>query len=341
MVQVWKIAPGERAEDWGVSHDRGCICLGWMKIRDFGRFQSEEDVLQALKRAYPDKKEGNREVAARSIYRFGRVIRPSHVVIASNGLSGVVGIGVVTSPYLPPNSPKNPIRDDKRIRRRHARLVDWRISQPVDLQGRVFTPACVHRLKPERCEQIKRAYLKKYPRLKAILFELLDGVAAEDDGDGPVTDRLLKAAEEQLTKHEAFDPTGIEDARQRIASSIVRRGGRPAFRKHLLAAYKGRCAITGCEVEAILEAARIVPYMGSKTNHPGNGLLLRADVHTLFDLGLVAVDEATMRVLISPGLQRTEYKKYDGQRIRVPDAPANQPSAEALKRHRLDSGLGC
>jgi hypothetical protein len=93
------------------------------------------------------------------------------------------------------------------------------------------------------------------------------------------TAKGLQSAVQQLVKDAAFDPMGIKDARQRMFSSIVRRQGQPAFRKQLLVAYKGQCAITGCEVESVLEAAHIVPYMGLETNHPGNGLLLRADLH--------------------------------------------------------------
>ncbi len=150
----------------------------------------------------------------------------------------------------------------------------------------------------------------------------------------------LASAAQQLAKDGVFDPAGIKDARERIVSSIVRRRGQPGFRKKLLAAYKGQCAITGCDVEAVLEAAHIVPYKGSRTNHAGNGLLLRADLHTLFDLGLVAVDVETMCLLVSAQLAGTPYDDYRGKRITVPDDPANQPSHDALHRHRQKSGLG-
>ena len=142
--------------------------------------------------------------------------------------------------------------------------------------------------------------------------------------------KAMEAAEQQLVSQGVFDPAGIKDARERIVSSIVRRRGQPAFRKQLLVAYKGHCTITGCEVEAVLEAAHIIPYMGSETNHPGNGLLLRADLHTLFDLGLIAVDVVTMQILVSPKLAGTCYDGYRGKRIMVPDDPAGQPRSEAL-----------
>jgi predicted restriction endonuclease len=68
---------------------------------------------------------------------------------------------------------------------------------------------------------------------------------------------------------------------------IVECQGQPAFWDALLQAYERQCAITGCTVLQILEAAHIMPYMGKPTNRVDNGLLLRSDLHTLFDLGLI------------------------------------------------------
>src|SRR3712207_8092818 len=46
---------------------------------------------------------------------------------------------------------------------------------------------------------------------------------------------------------------------------------------------------------------------GPETNHPTNGLLLRADLHLLFDQGLIGIDPATMTVLVHPALRSTRY----------------------------------
>ena len=81
--------------------------------------------------------------------------------------------------------------------------------------------------------------------------------------------------------------------------AICIRRGQPAFRAALLAAYGGRCAITGCDVEDVLEAAHISPYSGPSSSHASNGLLLRADIHTLFDCGLVAFDPKTREVVLA------------------------------------------
>ena len=103
------------------------------------------------------------------------------------------------------------------------------------------------------------------------------------------------------TEAEPYDPTSVEDGRARIIGMVTRRQGQGAFRAALLNAYCRRCAVTGCTVEAVLEAAHIHPYLGPATNLVTNGLLVRADIHTLFDLGLLTVDD-DFRLLVSPKL---------------------------------------
>lgn len=131
----------------------------------------------------------------------------------------------------------------------------------------------------------------------------------------------------------------IPDARERIFASIVRRRGQPEFRQCLLEAYEGRCTVTGCEATEALEAAHIVPYLGPASNCPGNGLLLRADIHTLFDLGLISVDTTTMQVLVSPTVGDISYKGLSGRSLRLPKDKAHSPSPLALDQHRTWCGL--
>ena len=100
----------------------------------------------------------------------------------------------------------------------------------------------------------------------------------------------------------AYDPASVADERERAMRAICIRRGQPAFRAALLVAYGGRCAITDCDVEDVLEAAHISPYRGLSSNHASNGLLLRADIHTLFDCGLVAFDPKTRKVVLADTL---------------------------------------
>jgi predicted restriction endonuclease len=111
----------------------------------------------------------------------------------------------------------------------------------------------------------------------------------------------------------------------------VRRGQKD-FRAALLEAYGRRCAITGCAVEDVLEAAHITPYRGSLTNHVSNGLLLRTDLHTLFDCGLLAVDPETRTLVVADTLKSSSYAKLDGKLLRPPKAEAASPSKRNLEK---------
>jgi len=131
-----------------------------------------------------------------------------------------------------------------------------------------------------------------------------------------------------------FDSSSVVDARQKILRSIAQRRGQRAFREALINAYGGRCAITGCDVLDVLEAAHIFPYLGPDTNKVDNGLLLRADLHTLFDCSLVEIDPTTLAVVVSEKLRASEYGVLHGRALRPPRHPAQVPSADALQRRR-------
>jgi putative restriction endonuclease len=151
----------------------------------------------------------------------------------------------------------------------------------------------------------------------------------------------LLSAEQERTAEEnhAFDVANVIDARERVLAQIVRRRGQRNFREKLLEAYGRRCAITGCDLIEVLEAAHIVPYMGPATDDVQNGLLLRGDIHTLFDLGLVAVEPESLRVLLATNLNITSYRELAGIRVRMPTNPSERPSLDALALHKTWAGL--
>ena len=129
-----------------------------------------------------------------------------------------------------------------------------------------------------------------------------------------------------------FDPDSVKDERQRAIRAIRLRRGQPAFRAVLLEAYGRRCTISGCTVEDVLEAAHITPYFGSLTNHVSNGLLLRADLHTLFDCGLLAIEPMTRTVVIAEALKASSYSKLAGRGLRRPRDAASSPSKRNLEK---------
>ena len=147
---------------------------------------------------------------------------------------------------------------------------------------------------------------------------------------------IIEAGLNVIVTNADFDAKNNEDARKITTRSIAVRRGQPAFRQALLAAYQGKCAITGCTVGVLLEAAHILPYQGDHTNHVQNGLLLRTDIHTLLDLGLLAIRPSTYEVVLSKRLSDSEYWHLHGQKMTIPLALNLRPSDEALAKRTHD-----
>ena len=135
----------------------------------------------------------------------------------------------------------------------------------------------------------------------------------------------------------------LEDEERRVEREVKDRQGQPEFRKVMLKIYKNRCAISDCDVPEALQAAHIRPYTGPKSNHPCNGLVLRADLHNLFDQHLLGIDPVSRRVIISPRLKATAYQIFHGKAL-TPVQSRFGPHIKFLEeRHRLyldGNGLG-
>jgi putative restriction endonuclease len=149
-------------------------------------------------------------------------------------------------------------------------------------------------------------------------------------------DRELEQARVKEEEEGAFSPSDLEDARRRILAGIVLRQGQRGFRERLLTAYQRSCAVTGCDVVEALEVAHIIAYLGPETNYVTNDLLLRADIHTLFDLWLIVVQPNDYRVIVSKRLRGTSYESLAGQVIRLPADHVDHPSRQALEQRTLE-----
>nr|WP_319527635.1 putative dsRNA-binding protein [Pseudomonas laurentiana] len=104
------------------------------------------------------------------------------------------------------------------------------------------------------------------------------------------------------------------DRRTKKISSTTIRTGQSNFRSKVLSNYK-HCCITGCTVTEVIEAAHIAPYRGEKDNHIKNGLLLRTDIHRLFDSNKIGISPNNFEIHISEHLRGTEYEQYAGNKI--------------------------
>ncbi len=158
---------------------------------------------------------------------------------------------------------------------------------------------------------------------------------------GPILDMsgMIRVSERDMARLQVFEPQNSKDGRQAVVGTIIRRRGPPAFRHALLEAYDFRCAITNFNAIDALEATCIVPFRGKLTHDPTNGLLLRADIHTLFDLGKMAIDTGTMSIVMADDLLQTSYRILAGRPLRYPKEESQRPSTEALDLHRRLAGL--
>lgn len=124
---------------------------------------------------------------------------------------------------------------------------------------------------------------------------------------------------------------------QRLVRPRLGQGG---FKSLVRDAYSNRCAITNHKIVPTLQAAHIVPVSENGENRVDNGLLLRSDVHTLYDRGYLGV-APDFKLHVSPKLRSEfgngdEFYERQGTLISLPHHLVDQPKAEFLEWH-MDS----
>lgn len=146
-----------------------------------------------------------------------------------------------------------------------------------------------------------------------------------------VRDRIYRVGESD----EMLAPTDEPNRPMRI---IRGRLGQGAFRALVTDAYTRRCAISGERTLPALEAAHIKPYAESGPNRTENGLLLRSDLHRLFDSGYVTVTPER-KIEVSRRIREEfengrDYYRYHGQPLAIlPKSLEEQPDPGYLAWH--------
>jgi putative restriction endonuclease len=156
--------------------------------------------------------------------------------------------------------------------------------------------------------------------------------------------RVWEACQANLT---AYQVTVATDLVARVREAVPRYGepvlvrpriGQGVFRIAVTDAYGRACAATGEHSLPALEAAHIKPYAAEGPHDVTNGLLLRSDLHRLFDKGYVTVTD-DLRIEVSGRLKEDysngrSYYPLHGQRITVPAESSLAPSADFLRWHQ-------
>lgn len=139
----------------------------------------------------------------------------------------------------------------------------------------------------------------------------------------PATSEVAKSVKpaETTTEHTSVAYSDFGEAPNDDPSSLNEfarkvRAGQRAFRNKLIELYEGKCAISGEPTQHVLEAAHILDHASSGINHSDNGLLLRSDIHLLFDKGYVAIDPDSLQIWVHNSLRGTAYWDFNGASLR-------------------------
>lgn len=117
--------------------------------------------------------------------------------------------------------------------------------------------------------------------------------------------------------------------------------GQGAFRVQLTDAYYRKCSITGEKTLPVLEAAHIKPYSESGPNHLANGILLRADLHKLYDSGYITLTK-DYKVEVSKRIKEDfengkEYNRLHGNDLLIlPKKLIDRPNLNYIEWHNTN-----
>ncbi len=117
------------------------------------------------------------------------------------------------------------------------------------------------------------------------------------------------------------------------AREVRQRLGQGAFRANALRAYNNSCAFSGCQEPSVLQAAHIVPVGAGGSHDLSNALLLRADLHNLFDLGQITVS-ADLRIVVHPEVADPTYRRLHGKSLHLPTGITRAALKKGLASHR-------
>ena len=172
--------------------------------------------------------------------------------------------------------------------------------------------------------RIEQTLLSSYPQTRALIEHFLYR-------------HLLSPSEADLEAETGADDTSdaafittMTDTRESVLRSIRVRRGQKAFRDKLIRRYGARCLASGCKLMDIIEAAHIDPFRDANDHHPENGLLLRADLHTLFDLNLMGIDPKTLTLRFPAHVRNAGYQSLEGNVLQLP--PSSKPAQAPLIR---------
>jgi len=127
----------------------------------------------------------------------------------------------------------------------------------------------------------------------------------------------------------------LNEPREVYKKEVNQRKGQSKFKGLILKAYRNKCCISGETCPELLEAAHLQKYVDDRSNHVQNGILLRVDLHRLFDNDLLFIDQE-YKIHISSLIKNPNYRQYDNDKISLPNNFDERPSKESLRLRTSD-----
>ena len=207
-----------------------------------------------------------------------------------------------------------------------TRIAKYRRSDPADRSD--FAIGCRILTQPFFFEEADWISVPKSWSPNIVSFKTYDTAEAEGLA-------LWDAVSERMARSPAFATAPADRFGEPLL--VKPRLGQGTFRVLVTDIYGRRCAVTQERTLPALEAAHIRPYSDGGEHEARNGLLLRRDIHSLFDSGYVTVTP-DLRFEVSRRIREEfengkHYYALQGQRITVPDNVGQRPDPGALSWH--------
>lgn len=148
--------------------------------------------------------------------------------------------------------------------------------------------------------------------------------------EGNIPEQLQKGKDWEYKSKGGIDRDRLFQPRGRVLASKLERP-RQQFLRNLLISERGGCLVTGTECAAVLEACHIVPVKNGGPDSIENALLLRRDIHALFDAGLLRFQSNghIWTVELSPRINDQAYTELLGGKKELKIDPSSSDYLEA------------
>jgi putative restriction endonuclease len=156
--------------------------------------------------------------------------------------------------------------------------------------------------------------------------------------------RIWTEVMDRIGRRRVIAERAPEGRRYGAAQVIQPRLGQGIFRVLVTDVYRRRCAVTGERTLPVLEAAHVRPYAEGGRHELSNGILLRSDLHTLFDRGYLTITpnyhiEVSRRIRDEFENGR-DYYALHGRDVKVPAGHDERPAPILLDLHNTHKFKG-